>query len=42
VGAAIANAVAHALGPAARIAALPLTPSRVRAAIVEAAGTAPA
>jgi CO/xanthine dehydrogenase Mo-binding subunit len=36
VGAAIGNAVAHALGPAARVAVLPLTPSRVRAAIVEA------
>jgi CO/xanthine dehydrogenase Mo-binding subunit len=35
-GAAIANAVAHALGPGARIAVLPLTPTRVRAAIVEA------
>ncbi len=34
VGAAVANAVAHALGASARVASLPLTASRVRAAIV--------
>jgi carbon-monoxide dehydrogenase large subunit len=33
-GGAIANAVAHALGPITRITTLPLTPDRVRAAIV--------
>jgi CO/xanthine dehydrogenase Mo-binding subunit len=36
VGAAIANAVAHALGPLARVTVLPLTPARVCAAIVDA------
>ncbi len=36
VGAAVANAVAHALGGAVRVRRLPLTPSRVREAIVEA------
>ena len=40
-GGAIANAVGHALGPDVRITALPLTPSRVRAAIVEARARVP-